>query len=522
MDGNDGTVTATADGVASVRSDAGPRTDAGSGPVGAVSDGSAPRPRGPVAWTAVLSLAALGTFGLGYSLGHLFGASRPVPDRFLAVSLPLAVSLALLVASVGLYRGRVAVDYGTVARWEVVGVAVAVGALAWARTASFPGVTGDRFLALAVVGGGAVGGVLLGLSRVRRDRIGDLERYAAVVESTRDGLFVADDGGTVTMVNPRMAELVGVDCEELVGADLARLADRLLGDVDTERSAAAVDDLADRDPVEVTLTPLGRGPITCELDVSRLGPDDDRLVGVVRDVSRYERLRQQLSVTNRILRHNLRTSTNLIVGGARIVEVDADDEAIVERARSVRTEAEELSALADEARVLSEIVEEGYESRLVETDPADPIAEALERVRAEHGDAEYEVDVPPGLRVRAHPQIARAIAEAIENAVVHSGDATPWVSVAVVPGEHFHEVRVADDGPGIPRYERGVLERSAESDLDHGSGLGLWLLRWLVDLSGGELDFEDRDPTGTVVVVRLPAVDDPDREDPSRADAPSG
>jgi len=520
MDGNDGTAR-TLDGAASKASDAEPWTVGRSGSIASSSVRSDGRPRGPVAWATVLSLAALGTFGLGYSLGHLLG-SRAVADRLLAVSLPLAVSLVLLAAGYGLYRGQFGADYVTVLRWETVGVVVALGSLAWARATTFPGATGDRFRALVVVGGGAVAGVLFGLSRLRGGRDEELERYATVVESASDGVFVADDEGTVRMVTPRMAELVGVDRERLVGADLDRLADRLLDDVESGRSGAVLGDLADRKPVAVTLTPIDRGPITCELDVSRLGSDDGRLVGVARDVSRYERLRQQLSVTNRILRHNLRTSTNLIVGGARIVEVDAADEAIVERARSVRTEAEELAALADKAQVLSEIVEDGYESTLVETDPADPIAEALERVRAEHGEAEYEVDVPSGLRVRTHPQIARAIAEAIENAVVHSGDASPWVSVAVVPGERFHEIRVADAGPGIPNYERGVLERSTESDLDHGSGLGLWLLRWLVDLSRGELAFEEREPTGSVVVVRLPAVDAPDRGDSSLADAPSG
>jgi PAS domain S-box-containing protein len=469
----------------------------------------------------VLTLGGVGTLGLGYSLGHVLGASSPVFDRLVATSFPLAVSLGLLAASVGLYRGRFDVEYGTVLGWELVGVVVALGSLAWARAGTFPGATGDRFLPLVVVGAGALGGVLLALSRHRGERVEDLERYGAVVESTRDGLFAAADG-TVTMVNPRMSELVGVDRERLVGADLDRLADRLLDEGDAGQSGAVVGDLAGRDPVEVTLTPVDRGPITCELEVSRLDQEGDHLVGMARDVSRYVRLRQQLSVTNRVLRHNLRTSTNLIAGHARIVEVDATDEATAERARSVRTEAQRLSTLADKARLLSEIVEEGHESRLVETDPADPIAEAVERVRADHGEAEYDVDVPPGLRVRAHPQIARAIAEAIENAVVHSGDATPWVSVAVVPGERFHEVRIADDGPGIPEYERGVLRRATESDLDHGSGIGLWLLRWVVDLSEGELAFEERPPTGSVVVVRLPAVDAPDGRDSPPADDPSG
>ena len=37
------------------------------------------------------------------------------------------------------------------------------------------------------------------------------------------------------------------------------------------------------------------------------------------------------------------------------------------------------------------------------------------------------------------------------------------------------------------------------------SGLGLWLVKWLVEGYGGELEIEDRAPRGSVVRLLLPA-----------------
>jgi two-component system sensor histidine kinase RegB len=49
-----------------------------------------------------------------------------------------------------------------------------------------------------------------------------------------------------------------------------------------------------------------------------------------------------------------------------------------------------------------------------------------------------------------------------------------------------------------------VLEAGEETPLEHSTGLDLWLVYWVVALSGGELAFEENDPRGTVVTIALP------------------
>jgi len=70
-------------------------------------------------------------------------------------------------------------------------------------------------------------------------------------------------------------------------------------------------------------------------------------------------------------------------------------------------------------------------------------------------------------------------------------------------------VTVADDGPGMPDLDREVLVsgRAIES-LSHGSGLGLWLVYWIVHRSAGSITVLDRDPRGTRVTMSLPRADD--------------
>jgi signal transduction histidine kinase len=82
------------------------------------------------------------------------------------------------------------------------------------------------------------------------------------------------------------------------------------------------------------------------------------------------------------------------------------------------------------------------------------------------------------------------------------------------------ELVVADDGPGIPEVELCALQSGEESALDHGSGLGLWIVAWGVERLHGTVDVAVDD--GTIVTLELPIADtirDPDVNDaPSRVD----
>jgi len=72
------------------------------------------------------------------------------------------------------------------------------------------------------------------------------------------------------------------------------------------------------------------------------------------------------------------------------------------------------------------------------------------------------------------------------------------------------ELRIADEGIGIPEGERGRVfdafyQVDSSSTREHGgTGLGLSIVKRLVDGHGGRVSIEDNEPQGTVFVVRLP------------------
>jgi signal transduction histidine kinase len=98
----------------------------------------------------------------------------------------------------------------------------------------------------------------------------------------------------------------------------------------------------------------------------------------------------------------------------------------------------------------------------------------------------------------------------LENAIDHSEGNSPDVHVSVNrAGEQddLVEIRVMDEGDTIAPTEIEPLERGTETPIEHGSGLGLWVVKWMVERFGGELEFKERSPRGNIVLIRLQSAD---------------
>jgi signal transduction histidine kinase len=100
----------------------------------------------------------------------------------------------------------------------------------------------------------------------------------------------------------------------------------------------------------------------------------------------------------------------------------------------------------------------------------------------------------------------------LENAIEHHPSATedgkPHVRVSIDDtSDERIALRVADDGDGIPDHEREIVAGETEiSPLQHASGLGLWLVAWVVDAYGGDVEFGESDLGGAEVSLYLPRI----------------
>ncbi|GGC69103.1 hypothetical protein GCM10007209_33900 [Haloferax sulfurifontis] len=222
-----------------------------------------------------------------------------------------------------------------------------------------------------------------------------------------------------------------------------------------------------------------------------------------RTSERLESTLAHTSVLHRILRHDIRNACTAILGYAELVESRDESDSNTDPVEAIRERANRLVEVSDEVALLRTV--ELAEGNEVDVDLSSAVADAVEDLELEHSGVRVSVaSSVETLTVRAHPALPRSIAELLDNAVVHADCDEPEIHVAVWQLEGSVGVTVSDNGPGIPDAERDALMSGAETPLSHTSGVGLWLVRAIVDASGGSLAISTPKPRGTVVTVSLP------------------
>ncbi|MFC7173646.1 sensor histidine kinase [Haloplanus litoreus] len=227
--------------------------------------------------------------------------------------------------------------------------------------------------------------------------------------------------------------------------------------------------------------------------------------GLARSRRALERQEQRLAVVNRILRHDIRNDLNVVIGTlSQVRETDALDGPSRARLDRVDRVANRLVDRAEKARYVQQTLTDGSVERF---DLDALVADAVATVRDRHPDATVDVDGSAGVAVLADGHLKTAVVELLTNAVVHGTADPPSATVRVARDGATATIDVANPGPSVPVADRRALDRGTETPLEHAGGLGLWLVKWIVDNSRGSLRFPETDPETCRIALELRAVE---------------
>jgi two-component system sensor histidine kinase KdpD len=209
--------------------------------------------------------------------------------------------------------------------------------------------------------------------------------------------------------------------------------------------------------------------------------------------------------------HDLRTPLASIKAAATSLlssEVDWDDDQAKGFAKTINAESDRLTQLVSNLLDMSRL-QVGAVPTTMQTVNVDDV---LYRAVANLGSAASAVviDIPEALpEVSADPGLLeRALANVIDNAVTWSPPGRAVRIEATTPDDRV-DVRIIDDGPGIPPAERDQVfqpfqrlgDRAGGSP--NGLGLGLAVARGFTRAVGGDLTFEDTPGGGATFVFTL-------------------
>jgi PAS domain S-box-containing protein len=215
-----------------------------------------------------------------------------------------------------------------------------------------------------------------------------------------------------------------------------------------------------------------------------------------------------------IASHELKTPLTSVKGYAQILERVANrTPAHVSKVASrVREQAERLEALINDLLDVSRIQQGRLDLRLTEFDIAALAADVLVRFREGLEATSIHTLLleaeKPVHGVWDAERIDQVLTNLLSNALKYSPDGGT-VRVRVEGNEDVCILQVSDEGIGIPEEDQSDLFQPFKRTSHHptnvtGTGLGLFIVRRIIEQHGGDIDVESNPGVGTTFTVRLP------------------
>jgi len=334
----------------------------------------------------------------------------------------------------------------------------------------------------------------------RRDVIAELD---AILAATVEGVLVVDETGTIRHTNAGAENILAAGDGQLIGTRLVSL--------------VPCEEIEDEEILHLTRAQRVDGTeFWAEVSRGKIfeGSGRRRTAVVVRDVTgRIEteesvRRIQDEFVAN--MTHELKTPLTAIIGFSDWMLTDPENPNSADDLETIRDSALSMKMLIDDILDFKRI--SGADGSREPVDLRALIGSSVDMVSptAIEKSVAISVDVDTCPTVLGDPdQLHHAVQNLLSNAVKYSN---PGGQVAVglrARGDRA-VLTVDDDGIGIPDDDQGRLFerffRAGNTGDIQGTGLGLALVRQVVERHGGTVELSSSVGEGTVVTVMLPAV----------------
>ena len=336
---------------------------------------------------------------------------------------------------------------------------------------------------------------------------GERDKLSSILDTMADGVVVIGREGQIELLNPAGQELLGVRRQNPVGVRFIEL----VRDHDLQRLVSLCQEAGQRQHGEVELLQRGRF-----LSVIATPLSEDGSPGVLLTLHDLTRIRQVETTRKEFVSnvsHELRSPLASVKAMVETLDGGALEEQQVARdfVRRIHGEIDRMSGMVEDLLDLARLESEQEALRL---NPVDlkPLLEEIKASFQEQADANeigVDVTVPdvlPGV-LGDEDRLRQVLANLLDNALKFTQKQGRVMLSANVEGQMV-KVSVRDSGIGIPEEHLPyIFERFYKVDRsrrDHGSGLGLSIVKHIVQAHGGEVGVESREGEGSTFSFTVP------------------
>ncbi|MBI3912239.1 MAG: PAS domain-containing protein [Armatimonadetes bacterium] len=341
------------------------------------------------------------------------------------------------------------------------------------------------------------------------------KKVIATIESMSVGLIAISPNGSVTQCNAAARRALGIEAHGWFGLYYESVIqnDQIRADV----AAALAGDPVAHDEISLQ---LGREERIFRLQSDSIVAENGQSLGwvvVLEDITEIREAERMMATFVDMVSHELRTPLTSIRGfvatllqaGEGVFDWDTQSEFL----QIADVEAERLGQMIDDLLNIARIQNgRGLQLQFTQVN-LNAVVEHVVRVNAAHaGKHEIRVDLPPLPPITADEgKVTQILNNLLSNAIKYSPNGGV-ITISGEPTDGGATIHVTDQGLGIPAEDLPLMftrfHRVDNQDRVgiKGTGLGLWLIKHLVEGHGGRIWVESVYGKGSTFSFRLPSL----------------
>ncbi len=342
-------------------------------------------------------------------------------------------------------------------------------------------------------------------------------RNQAILDSIADGVIVFDEENTAILANPALGKLADISAQGIINR---RITDFIQSDLLSPSTRGTLLGMLENPQASTTGIRIDWGNKTLSTSFAQVRDTNGKGIGTVavfRDVTHEVELEKMKNIFIGIVSHELRTPLNAILGYAEILKEGVYG-SVTEKQKNIseRIMANTSRLLHIVSDLLDEVqIEAGkLKIQMVPCKPVDlldNLHSVMDKITADKGIdfiTELDPSMPPVLM--GDPQRLQQIMVNLSNNAVKFTDKGSIRVKLSQPDEQSWQIQTVDTGEGIPEDAKDYIFESfrqvkGSATRQHGGvGLGLSIVKQLVELMKGKIIVESEVGKGSIFTATLP------------------
>lgn len=361
------------------------------------------------------------------------------------------------------------------------------------------------------------------------------EQYInTIFNSVNDAIFIHDSDGTIIDINKTAVRMFGYTHDELIGMKIEKLI--------SESSPCSGEDVtqlfknvnSEEQPqiFELIGKNKGKQDFWIEVNIHMAKVDDyDRLVAAVRDIT--DRKKTEMELQNKALEmenmrteffanisHELKTPLNIIFGSMQIISMMiSDKDKPIDKVKIINTLSIQRQNCLRLLRLINNLIDSNklesgeFDINLTNCNVVSLVEEitlsVADYIKSKNINLVFDTNIEEKIIACDPDKIERIMLNLLSNAVKFTG-LVGSIYVSVFDGKEFITITVEDTGIGIPEDKLDIIfDRFRQVDKSltrsrEGSGIGLSIVKSLVEIHGGTISVESNYGKGTKFIIKLP------------------